>query len=105
MLTRPKSILPFQIARDETGSWRALERRLAVERRRVEVFFAMVAHHSIRIYFRLFGLFVGQLEPRRGRTLAARPFKPRFAGAARCRFRRVRGRRAIELQNHRHVIV
>lgn len=49
MLTRPKSILPFQIARDETGSWRALERRLAVERRRIEVFRAILSHQSIRI--------------------------------------------------------
>ena len=87
-------MLPFQIARDETGSWRALERRLLVERRVLGVFRAMVIVPIREDRFRPFGFLVVHLEPRRGRTFAVWPRKRWFAGAA-CRLRRIRGRRAI----------
>ena len=88
-------MLPFQIAREETDSWGELERRLAVERRPIEDFRAIIDSPVHSYHFRLLRFLVVQLEPRRGRTLAAWPCKPRFAGPLGPRCRRICGRRAI----------
>jgi hypothetical protein len=75
MLTRPKSILPFQNARDVARSFRAVDGR-------VSFFLRAILNLSLirPDHVRLFAFLVVQVESRRGLTFTDCPRKSRSAG-------------------------